>query len=100
MTPEFLASMGAILISLAASYLPGFAGRYSELSPNNKRLSMLALMAVTALVSFGITCSGYAELFGITLQCDRVGAVGLFRAFIAAVIANQSAYSVSPRTDQ
>jgi hypothetical protein len=97
MTPEFLASIAAVILSLLASYLPGFSTWYDSTSPNQKRLIMLALLAHTTAGSFGLACAGFADQFGVVASCTEVGAIDLIKAFIAAVIANQAAYAVTPR---
>jgi len=97
MTAELLSSLVAILLSILASYLPGFSGWYDPLSPNAKRLIMLGLLSVTSAASFAIACAGYGDQIGIAILCSEEGAITLLKAFIAAVIANQSAYAISPR---
>jgi len=79
MTPELLSSIAAALISLAASYLPGFAEWFAGLEARRKRLA----------------CAGYGTLFGLALTCDEAGLWTLARAFVAALAANQSAYLIS-----
>jgi hypothetical protein len=62
-----------------------------------KRLVMLACLAVTAATSFGLACSGWGTYFGLSLSCSQGGAAELLRAFILALIANQSTHRISPR---
>jgi hypothetical protein len=96
MTPELLASIAAVLLSLFASYFPGFAAWFDGISPNAKRLLMLALLALTSLGSYGIACADLAAAFQIPATCDPAGAVDLIKAFIAAIVANQTAYLITP----
>lgn len=99
MTPEILASSAAILLSLLFSYVPGFKTWYEPLSPDSKRLVMLALLFLTSAACLAISCSRLPldPAFGNMVSCDAPGAVGLLRVFIAAMIANQAAYALSPR---
>jgi len=97
MTPETLSSMAGVLLSLLASYLPGFSNWFDPLEPNLKRLIMLALICASALGSFGIACAGWGDLANPAVSCDQVGAISLIKAFMAALIANQAAYAISPR---
>ena len=99
MNAELLSSILAIFLSLAASYLPGFNDWYDPLPPNLKRLVMLALLAVTSAGCYAIACVGYAQALDLPVACDQPGAIEMLRAFIAAVIANQAAYAVSPSRD-
>ncbi len=54
--------------------------RFEKLSPLYKRLAMLGLLALTALVA-----------------CDAKGGWTLLEFFILAVIANQSAFLIAPK---
>jgi hypothetical protein len=58
---------------------------------------MLALLLISAAGAFGLACSGWGAAAGLQLACDRSGAVGLLRALVLAVIANQSAFLISPK---
>jgi hypothetical protein len=98
MTPELLASIVAVVLSLAASYLPGFSDWYAALAPSYKRLLMLGLLALTALGSLVVACAGFARPAGLSLACDEAGALALFKSFLAALVANQAAYSITKRS--
>ncbi len=97
MTTETLSATAAILLSLAFSYLPGLSTAYQGLSSIHKRLVMLALLVLTAVGAFAIACAGFAAQLGLGVTCDWPGATGLLRSLIAALVANQSAYAISPR---
>jgi len=96
MTADLLASICAVLLSLAASYLPGFSPWFAKLESIQKRLLMLGLLAATAAGSFALACAGLAADLGFSLSCDQSGAIGLTRIFIIAVISNQAACAISP----
>jgi hypothetical protein len=104
MTPELLASLCAMLLSLAASYLPGFSAWYQALESLPKRLVMLALLAAVAAACYGLACAGLLDLLAsqlsggetsLSLTCDTPGALALFKAFLAALLANQAIYQIS-----
>ena len=69
MSPEYLSSLAGILISLLASYLPGFSPWFGNLDPNFKRLIMLVFLVVAAVGSYGVACAGW-----VNLVTPRVGA--------------------------
>ena len=94
MTPETLAALAGLLISLAYSYIPGLSDWYSAQSGQYKRLLMLASLAVAALVVFGAACLGIDG----TVTCDRSGGILLLRVLMFAVVANQSAFLISPKS--
>jgi hypothetical protein len=95
MTPELLASIAAILLSLAASYLPWFAPWYQGLDSVLKRLLMLVLLATISITAYALACAGLAPHLSLALTCDSSGALDLFRTFLAALLANQATYQIS-----
>jgi hypothetical protein len=117
MTVEMLSILAGSLLALLFAYLPGLSGWYQRLEDQplvlkplvlkpldrsagggtRKRLVMLACLAVTAATSFGLACSGWGTYFGLSLSCSQGGAAELLRAFILALIANQSTHRISPR---
>lgn len=98
MTAEMLSSIVAVLLSLAASYLPRFSGWYQGLEGGSKRLLMLALLAVSALGVYGLACAGLSESLGLGVSCNLSGGLALLRIFLAALISNQAAFAISPRS--
>lgn len=99
MTADTLSASAAILLSLAFSYIPPIETLYQRLTPTFKRLVMLAALVLTAAGSFALACSGFADQLSLGLTCDTPGALGLLRALIAALVANQAAYALSPRKE-
>jgi hypothetical protein len=97
MTPESLSIIAGILLSLAASYLPGFSAWFAALDATYKRLLMLACLAAAAAASFGLACIPGSPL--ATVTCDQPGAWTIAQAFVAAAIANQTTYLLSPQKD-
>ena len=92
MSSELLASIAGIVLSLAFSYVPGLSPRFALLEPVYKRLIMVVLILVVALCSFGLSCAGWWP----TVTCDQAGLAGLIESFVAALIANQATYLLSP----
>lgn len=95
MTPENLTAIAGIVLSLAFSYIPGLKGWYEQFNTEQKRVVMLALLALVTGGLIAIACVGYGPDLGIAVTCDRVGIVLLVKAFIAALIANQAAYLIT-----
>jgi hypothetical protein len=95
---EGLSALAGIVLSLGFSYIPGISQRFGMLAPTQKRLVMLGLLLACALGVFGLSCMQTGWLSAMT--CDQAGAWGLARVFVAAVIANQAAFSVSPRLER
>lgn len=95
LSAEGLSALAGILLSLGCSYLPGVRQRFAELDATGKRLVMLGLLAISALGVFGLGCTPYRPFPELT--CDQAGAWGLLRVFLAALVANQAAFNVSPR---
>ncbi len=94
MQGEDLSAVAGVLLSVGCSYLPGVREAFDRLAPTQKRLVMLALLSISALVVFGLSC---LEPGSTGVVCSRAGAWGMARIFAAAVIANQAAFEVTPR---
>jgi len=100
LTPELLSSIAGILLSLLASYLPGFSTWFDRLRATHKRLLMLGLLAAVTAAIMGLACTGLGQAWdlrslGLPAACDR-GSVSLaLQSFILALVANQSAYLIS-----
>ena len=94
MNAELLASIAGIVFSLAFSYVPGLKDKFEQLDSGYKQLSMLGVLLLVALGTFGLSCAGLVDV-GIT--CDKAGAMGLVSVFISALIANQATYMITPK---
>ena len=92
MTSDLLASISGIVLSLVFSYIPGLNTKFAKLDSGIKRLIMAGLLLITAGAAFGLSC---AKIFP-TVACSQEGALGLVKVFVMALIANQSAYLISP----
>lgn len=95
MTPEQLATVAGIVLSLAFSYIPGLADKYAALDGTTKRLVMLVIVIGVAAGAFGLTCANV--LTNTSITCDQPGAVALTQNVIAALVANQATFLLSPR---
>jgi hypothetical protein len=95
MTPELLTSILGAILSLLASYFPGFSGWYGSLDTVKKRLFMAGGLLVIAGIIAGIACAGFGSMIGITLTCDLAGGYVLLKAFLAAIAVNQATYQLT-----
>ena len=93
-----LALVAGAVLSLAFSYIPGVNTWFAALDGAMKRLLMLALLLAVALAVVGIACSGFGADIGIDVTCDRAGFIGMLKAFVLAMIANQGTYPITPKT--
>lgn len=92
MTPELIAAVVGVLLTLIFYYVPGAQAWLDTKTAEQKRLVMLGATLLVALGALGIACTGFAADFGLPLTCDRAGIVGLIKAFLAAIGANQASY--------
>lgn len=92
MTAEQLAAIAGIALSLLFSYTPGLSAAFDKLEPTYKRLVIAMLLLVVAGAIFGLACGKVLD----TVTCDKAGIMGLVNAYIAALIANQATYLISP----
>jgi len=93
MTPETLALIAGVVISLIFSYIPGLKTWFETLAPDMKRLFMLGVLFVVTAALFGLSCAGLFAYF----PCTWAGAWEALQLFILAAIANQTAYQLSPK---
>jgi hypothetical protein len=95
LTPQLLTAVAGVLLSLLASYLPGFSSWFDRLEAIHKRLVMLGLLAACSLAITGLSCAGLGGAFGLPPACDRGSGLLMAQAFLLALIANQSAYLIT-----
>ena len=98
MTADILASTASVFLSLLFSYVPGFKSWYEAQAPTSKRLIMLGLLALVAAGSFAAACAQFGDALRLDVVCSRDGAIGLLETFIAALVANQAAFLISPKS--
>jgi len=104
MSPETLSAIAAALLSLLFSYVPGFKTWYQPLAPAIKRLVMLILLALIALVSFALACGGATlnqrSPWDPKLTCDQGGLLTLIQSLLAALAANQATFLITPKPER
>ena len=83
-----ISAIAGVLRSLLFSYVPGFKNWHAGLTSDNKRLTML-LFLIVATVGIYLIDNGFTWQKGAALE--------LASAFLAALVANQGAYSLTPR---
>ena len=97
MSAQLLTSLAGIGLSLIFSYAPKVNDWYKAKEPTFKRLFMLGALVLVSAGSFGLAC---ADWFNINLTCDQAGVEVLLSSFVLALVANQSAYAISPKPGQ
>jgi hypothetical protein len=93
-TPEFLALVAGAVLSLLFSYVPGLNTWFAGIGSIYQRLLMLAMLAVVTGGVIGLSCASLIT----AVACTKEGIWGAVQIFILAMIANQSAYAISPQT--
>ena len=97
MSTGSLALISGAVLSLLFSYIPGLNVKFAELGSEVKRLIMAVLLLIVAGSIYGLSCAGWGASFGIAVTCDQVGLMNLIQVFVLALIANQSAYAITPQ---
>lgn len=93
-TPEVVAGVVGILLSLTLSYVPGLRERWAALDADQQRGIVAALIVGSSVVIFALACTPSLNFpFAV---CPAGGAWRLMSIIIAALVANQSAYAVTP----
>ncbi len=91
MTATQLASIAGLILSLAFSYIPGLSDLFAKQDGTRKRLIMAGLILLSAAGALAYKCAGLSECYTANLN-------EYVQAFIAALVANQAAYLVSPKS--
>ena len=94
MTSVQLSALAGILLSVLFEYVPGLNTWYGKLTDTWQRLMMLGMLIVVALGAFGLSCGSFIS----AVSCDKQGIVNLIQAIVAAVVANQATFLISPKT--
>lgn len=93
MTTETISSTAAIVLSLLFSYFPWLSDWYARQDSQAKRLVMLAALFVVVAGAYTLSCFGQASHY----TCDQPGVWMAVRGFIAALIANQATFLITPK---
>jgi hypothetical protein len=95
MTGPQLSALAGIVLSLLFSYVPQLQAWYSAKDSKTQSLIMLGMLVLVAVGVYGISCLAWWP--GLTaITCDKQGIKDLIEAFVAALIANQATYTISP----
>jgi putative flippase GtrA len=98
LTTVTISAIAGILLSLLFSYVPHLKDWFDEQTGTTKRLIMLASLVAAAAGALALNCgtiAGHPILPGASL-CTETTIVDAVSAFIAALVANQSAYQLAP----
>ena len=93
MTPEALAAIVGMVVSLLASYVPGFNTWFAGIQDEYKKLIMLGILVVTCVVLVALSCTNT----WIFIECTREGIKNFITVFVWAVIGNQAAFKIFPQ---
>lgn len=95
-TPDFLAMIAGVILSLSFSYVPKLNTWYAAKATEIKQLIMLGLMLIATIAIFALGCG---EIIPIkNFVCDQPTAVYFIYTFILALVANQGTYKITPQT--
>lgn len=92
MSSEQLAAVAGVVLSLLFSYVPGLREKFAALEPTKKSLAMAAMLLIVAGGALGLSC---AQIINV-IECSQGGAVQLVNVYIAALVANQAVFLISP----
>lgn len=91
MTPEYIAGLAGVVLSLAFSYIPKLKDWFDKQDSQYKQLFMLGAMFLVVAFVFGISCLGKSSVFA----CSGDGAWEALKVFAAAVIGNYVTYGTT-----
>ena len=91
-TPDLISMVVGAVISLLFNYFPGLNTWFSALRTEVKSFIMIGLLAVASVAIYLLS------LYGIIEISQPVDWVLVLRTFVLALVANQSAYIISPQT--
>lgn len=92
MTVEQLGAIAGVILSLLFSYVPGLNDKFNSLSATVKRLIMAGLLLLVAIGALALSCAQVV----VTVECTQAGLLALINVYIAALVANQAAYMITP----
>ena len=95
-TPDFIAAVAGMIISLICSYFPVISTRFAEFDEGQKQLIMIGFMLIVTIGLFLLGCAGLILI--PAFACTQQTAVSFFWLFFYAVVANQTTHRISPKT--
>jgi len=93
MTAEELGAIAGTALSLVFSYIPGVKDWFDGLKPDYKRMLMAVLLIAVSAAIYGLSCYGVVD----AVECTQPGILGLVNVLLAALVANQGTYLISPK---
>ena len=97
MTPEIIAAIVGIVVSLLMEYVPVFKQWYNSLPDGQQKLFMLGVGLVVVYGAFGLGCAGLLTAYW---ACTWLGAYDALLVFLAYVLANQTTYALFLKKDK
>ena len=91
MTPEMIAAIVGVVISLGLEFIPKVNGWYNALQDSYQKLFTLGVGFVVVAVAFGLGCTNLLVPYW---ACDWAGVYNAVLAFLAYVLANQTTYAL------
>lgn len=98
MSVETLSAVAGIVLSLLFSYVPGLDVWFAALESKWKQAIMGVCILLVGSAAFALSCTTWGAAWGIELTCDQPGAQVIISTVIAALVANQAVYKISPET--
>ena len=91
-TPDLITMVVGAVLSLLFNYFPVLNVWYAALKTEVKSGIMIGLLAVASVVIYLLSLYGIIEVEG------PITWIMVLRTFVLALVANQSAYIISPQT--
>ncbi len=91
-TPDLITMVVGAVLSLLFNYFPVLNVWYAALKTEVKSGILIGLLAVASVVIYLLSLYGIIEVQGPTTW------IMVLRTFVLAMVANQSAYIISPQT--
>jgi hypothetical protein len=93
MTPLFITTLAAAILSVIFEYAPILHDKYNQLSDTAQRLIMLGVLVLVVGGAFGLGCAKWVT----TWPCSESGLKDALYALVLAIAANQGTYSILPK---
>ena len=95
MSAETLTLVAGSVLSLIFTFIPKLNTWYAALPRRSKEIVMFCLVVAVGAGSFVLACKGQSSVLGLSLTCDVAGAVGLVKAILLTLAANQATYMIT-----
>ena len=97
MTPEMIAAIVGIAVSLGLEYIPGFKDIYNSWANKYQKLFAIGVGLLVVYGAFGLGCGKFLVPFW---PCTGDGAIDALYAFFAYVGANQGFFALVLKKDK